>query len=144
VSTESLLPNCRIRCTLALKYDNVEQIGNRQTLQRHPAAARRLDSPNGCREQHVHSNTSLVWIMPKTASKYVEHSSWDALSVATHLVTSDIDAISNLQGNRDTMTECIICKGMTCFCCPCTGVLQVREAAGFMPPLWSLSPRHEL
>jgi len=91
VSTESLLPNCRIRCTLALKYDNVEQIRNRQTLQRHPAAARRLDSPNGCREQHVHSNTSLVWIMPKTPSKYVEHSSWDALSVATHLVTSDID-----------------------------------------------------
>merc|ERR1740121_2901214 len=60
VSIASLLPNYRIRCTLALQSYNVEQIGNRQTVQRRLAAARRLGSPNGCREQYVHSNTSVA------------------------------------------------------------------------------------
>jgi hypothetical protein len=60
VSAASILPNHLIKCALALWYNGLERIQNDQTLQRHLAAARKLDNPNGCREQYVHNNTSLV------------------------------------------------------------------------------------
>jgi hypothetical protein len=60
MSNASFLPNYQIKCTLALKYDSAEQLENHPTLQRYAAAAQRLESPNGCQEQYVHSNTTLV------------------------------------------------------------------------------------
>jgi len=60
MSIISHLPSYEIKFTLALQYDNVDQIENHQTLSKHTAAARSLDSPNGCREQYVLSNTSLA------------------------------------------------------------------------------------